>query len=307
MMIRQLLTDLKKRSVWMLAALVVTVIAAPTAYADLIPDFPEARLESERQIRSPSHRVMLSPIREVRNEIRSESIARVAVEGRGRLLQINADASRSEARSWYQGQLNGLSAEVLFDCSGRECGRSNVWANQIFNQATLYGRDQDQDYLAAGLVDDQGQAWLVLVYTVTRGNQRQYVWVEELKLGEGAVVPGFSYAEGRVRGPVVVPWSGTVSHRFDWDATARRNLQGWASGSGTRVVVASFSELGEGETLQQAMDRAEAAAGSMSSLLDRSGIPQSRQLIQVLGPTVRVSAPGRQGDRIELLVIRDPE
>lgn len=305
MMIRQTLTDLKRRYAVLLVTLAVLVV--PAAHGSLLPDFPEARMESERQIRSPSHRVMLSPIREVRDEIRSESIARVAVEGTGRLLQVNTDARRRDARNWYRSQLEGLGAEVLFECTGRECGRSNVWANQIFNQATLYGRDQDQDYLAAGLVDSDGQAWLVLVYTVTRGNQREYVWVEELKLGEGAVVPGFSYAEGRIRGPVVVPWSGTVSQRFDWDATVRRNLLGWASDSNTRVVVASFAELGDNESLQQAMARAEAAASAMSSLLDRSGIPVGRQVIQVLGPTVRVGVPGRQGDRIELLVIREPE
>lgn len=282
------------------------LLMLPVVHAGLVEDYPETRLETERQIHSPSHRVMLSPIREVRNEIRSESVARVPVEGQGRLLQLNPDTSRQQARTWYQAQLEGLGADFLFDCSGRECGRSNAWANQIFHQSTLYGRDQDQDYLAAGVVDEQGQGWLVLVYTVTRGNQREYVWVEELKLARGAVVPGFSHTGGRLRGPVIVPWSGSASHRFDWDATTRRNLQDWAADPEARVVIASFTELAEDEPLTQSMARAEAAAAAMSELLDRTGIARSRHLIQVIGPGIRVTSASRQGDRIELLVIRGP-
>lgn len=293
------------------ALAVVAAVAGVTAQplqADtgLMADFPQARVEAEVPIRSPGHRVMLSPIREIRNEIRSESMARVPVEGQGRLLQIGPDTGRADARSWYRRQLEKLGAQFLFECTGRDCGRSNVWANQIFNQSTLYGRDENQDYLVAGVLDEAGSGWLALVYTVTRGNQREYVWVEELKLGEGSQVPGFSLGDGRIRGPVVVPWSGTASHRFDWDGETRRSLLEWASEPGSRIIINSFSELRQQETLEQSMARAQAAADAMAALLDRSGVPAAKQVKIIVGPAVRVGIAERRGDRIELMVVREP-
>ncbi len=289
-------------------AILTLIVLMPfvTARAEILPVYPAATVELQRDIRSPNHLVMLSPVREVRGEIRSESMARLAVEGEGRLLQLDEDASRERARQWYREQLERSGAQVLFECDSRACGRSNVWAHQIFHQAKLYGQDADQDYLAAGLMDEQGNRWLVLLYTVTRGNQRHYLWLEELRLLEGAGVPVFAMAEDRVQGPIVVPWSGRVTIRFDWDSVVRGNLQTMAEVPGSRLVIAGFSELGEDETLEDALTMAEEAATRMSALLDRIGISSSRHIVRTVGPTVQATAPGRPGDRIEILVVAPP-
>ncbi|SFR46556.1 protein of unknown function [Marinobacter daqiaonensis] len=291
------------RTVATLSILMMSLSAA----AQVIPAFPQATLESRVEIRSDLHRVMLSPIREVRNEIRSESVIRVPVEGTGQLLQLDSDVSREDARRWYRNRLSEADATILFECSGRDCGRSNVWANQIFSQSTLYGRDADQDYLAASLVDSSGQRWLVLVYTVTRGNQRKYAWIEQLALQDGAVVPGVAAAGNRIQGPVVVPWSGSVSVRFEWDADLRRRISNLAEVPGSRVVVAGFSELGPGETLEQAVENAENAANTMGALLDRSGISSSRQIIRAIGPMVQSRVVGQPANRVEILVVAPPQ
>jgi hypothetical protein len=72
--------------------------------------------------------------------------------------------------------LEALDTEPLFSCRGRDCGRSNLWANEIFRQATLYGPDANQFYFAGELDDD-----LVALYVIQRGNKRVYAHLEVLR------------------------------------------------------------------------------------------------------------------------------
>lgn len=290
-----------------LLILTIGLLSMPLlAQANLLSSFPQATLEEERRIRGSSHRVMLSAIREVGSEVRAERSVRLAVDGIGSLYQLDADASRQDARAWYLQQLQQNSAIILFQCEGRQCGRSNVWANQVFDQATLYGRDANQDYLVAGLEDASGQRWLVTLYTITRGNQRDHLWLEQLKLTGDTLVPGLQVGDRRLAGPVIVPWQGGITVRFDWGVEARRRIDSLAAIEGSRIVIAAFSSLEPDETVEESLKRAERAAGTMSDLLDRSGISRSRHVVRGIGPLVRIDAPGRPRNRIEILVIAPP-
>ncbi|PCM45712.1 DUF4892 domain-containing protein [Marinobacter sp. ANT_B65] len=298
---------LSKYFVFRLLVAVILSTVAGAASAELPEAMPQAfaqsTLEATVPIESSGHLVLFSPVREVNNEIRSESLARLPVSGEGRLYQISRDASRREAREHYLGLLQERGASVLFECSGIRCGRSNVWANQIFSQSVLYGRDATQDYLVAGLVTEDGSRWLTSVYTVTRGNLREYVWVEHLKVSAGATVPGLGAENDRVSGPVVVPWQGGVTYRFDWQATDRRKISELARTDGARVVLVGYSVLAGDELLSDAMARARKAAESLSEVLVKTGVPRQQQEIVVAGPAVVVPDPARQGDRVEIMVI----
>ncbi len=287
------------------AAITLLLSSFTFAQGQVLMDFPQAELEEERAISSASHQVMLSPIREVGPELRAERSQRLAVEGSARLLEIAPGITRQDAWRWYLEQLQTRNASILFQCSGRECGRSNVWANQVFGQAMLYGRDARQDYLVAGFEEREGQRWLVVLYTVTRGNQREYVWLEQLKLADDAVLGGIG-KPSRLAGPLIVPWSGGVSVRLDWDGEARRILETMTADPDSQVVIAAFSGLEPDETLEAAIERAERAAITMSRLLARSGLSSSRHIIRAVGPMVRFTTPERPENRIELLVIAPP-
>lgn len=290
----------------LLSALCFMVLVSPSVMAAPIEPFGRATVEAERRIESPSHRILLSAVREVNDEIRSESMISPEVEGIGQLLQVNRDASRASARRYYLDELDKRNAVILYRCSGRDCGRSNVWANQIFNDATLYGRDINQDYVAAAYKDSDGVLHLVLVYTVTRGNQREYVWVEQLTTGADAVVPGFSTGSARIRGPVIVPWSGGVTFQFQYSAAARRQLQEWSAEPGSRVLLNSFTVLQEDQALADAMDQARRAADSLITLLGKSGVSREQVVPVIIGPAVQFEDPSRQGNRIELQVVSQP-
>lgn len=63
---------------------------------------------------------------------------------------------------------------VLFRCSARDCGRSNVWANEIVGNPLLFGPDREQRYVAGVIGEGEAQR-LVSVYLVQRGNLRRYL------------------------------------------------------------------------------------------------------------------------------------
>ncbi|AOY90161.1 DUF4892 domain-containing protein [Marinobacter salinus] len=265
--------------------------------------FPQSTLELTKPISSPGHLVLFSPVREVNNEIRSETLARLPVTGEGRLYEIARDSSREKARDHYIRLLQGRGAQILYECTGIGCGRSNVWANQIFGQRELYGRDSGQDYLVAGTTADDGSRWLTLVYTVTRGNLREYVWVEHLEVGPGVTIPGLGSVDGRIHGPVIVPWQGGITYRFDWSATDRRKISEWAASDGAIVVLAGFSSLAEDETLEQSLARARQATESLSEVLAKTGVSGAQQKLIIVGPAIVFADPERQGDRVEVTVI----
>lgn len=287
------------------AALLLTSSAlASAALPEALPKaFAQSTLEVTTPIESSGHLVLFSPVREVNNEIRSETLARLPVSGEGRLYQISRDSNRREAREHYLGLLRERGAQILFECSGIRCGRSNVWANQIFGQSVLYGRDATQDYLVAGVLADDGSRWLTSVYTVTRGNLREYVWVEHLKVAPGAAIPGLGAVNDRVFGPVIVPWQGGVTYRFDWQATDRRKINELARSEGAKVVLVGYSALAASESLKDSMDRARNAAESLSEVLTKTGVSRQQQELLIVGPSVVVTDPARQGDRVEVMVI----
>ena len=138
---------------------------------------------------------------------------------------------------------------------------------------------------------------------MTRGNLREYVWVEHLNVGFGAAIPGYTIGAGPIQGPLVIPWSGGVTFRFEWSADDRRTLNDWA-GDDAEVVLASFTDLEQDEPIEAALERSRAAAESLAALLGKSGISGSQIRIVPVGPAVQMNDPARQGNRVEVLVIK---
>ena len=69
--------------------------------------------------------------------------------------------------------------QLLYQCSGRDCGSSNAWANEIFGVKQLYGLDSKQHYAALIESLENGQR-IYRLYGVERGNKRQYIQVDIL-------------------------------------------------------------------------------------------------------------------------------
>ena len=122
-----------------------------------------------------------------------------------RLLQATyrlPDGTRLEdAVAHYVEAVQALGLPVAFTCRGRDCGRSTVWANDVFGVKELVAPDPAQFYLAAS----DGQT-LLAIYVVQRGNRRVYAHVDRA-LREAPATEGAAALVARLRqdGFLVVP------------------------------------------------------------------------------------------------------
>ena len=87
--------------------------------------------------------------------------------------EIGSDVILDDAHQFIFDQVLSYHPDVVFDCRGLDCGFSNVWANQLLGVPQLYGRDTEQYYTTVSFNAD-GQAYVLSVYTVQRGNRRVY-------------------------------------------------------------------------------------------------------------------------------------
>ena len=123
---------------------------------------------------------VVSAVEKIRRELRIERKLRLDATALRITYQVPAGTPLDEVIAHYR---RALGANALFSCRGRDCGRSNGWANQVFRQAILYGPEANQFYLAA----DRGGE-LVAVYVIERGNRRIYAHVEALQPREAVEV-----------------------------------------------------------------------------------------------------------------------
>ena len=77
-------------------------------------------------------------------------------------------------------QLRG--SELLFSCDGRACGHGSQWANRVFRQRVLYGREDLQHYRVLALREDE--AYRLVIYSAARTADRQYLHVELLRIAD---------------------------------------------------------------------------------------------------------------------------
>ena len=71
--------------------------------------------------------------------------------------------------------------ELLFACEGRSCGKGAQWANRVFHERLLYGRDDQQRYRVYGR-DGEPSGYRLLLFSSTRTADRQYLHAELLAI-----------------------------------------------------------------------------------------------------------------------------
>ena len=139
-----------------------------------IPRFPRSWVVVYEQDGNYAPReFVISAVEKIRRELRIDQKLRVDATALRVTYQVPAGTPREEVVGHYR---RVLGPDALFSCEGRDCGRSNSWANQVFGQAGLYGPDGNQFYIAT---DREGR--LVSVYVIERGNRRIYAHVEVLQ------------------------------------------------------------------------------------------------------------------------------
>jgi hypothetical protein len=75
-------------------------------------------------------------------------------------------------------ELEGI--DLLFSCDGRSCGRGVQWANRVFHQSFLYGREDLQRYRVYNVGGETRS--ILIIYASARTADRQYLHAEVLEV-----------------------------------------------------------------------------------------------------------------------------
>jgi len=73
---------------------------------------------------------------------------------------------------------------LLFACDSRACGQGSQWANQVFGERLLYGRDEYQHYRVFGPAEGSTENYRVLLFSAARLADRQYLHAELLRVAD---------------------------------------------------------------------------------------------------------------------------
>ncbi|MEE4360138.1 MAG: DUF4892 domain-containing protein [Pseudomonadales bacterium] len=82
-----------------------------------------------------------------------------------------------------------LPQEALFECQGRDCGISAIWAHDVFGVPDLYGRDGQQHYVALVRPTPEGPVTLML-YVSERGTREVFAHLVEVRGADQQAAPG---------------------------------------------------------------------------------------------------------------------
>ena len=175
------------RLAWLLAALAPATHGAPAPDVDGSRDvagvarFPGSWIvayQPPTEVRS--YQFVIGRVDRSSRDLRVDRGVRKAAE-LTRVTYRCADGTRlDDVVDHYREQVAGLGGDVAFTCRGRDCGRSTVWANDVFRVKELVAPDAAQFYSAVELGDQ-----LLSIYVVQRGNRRVYAHVDLARI-EGA-------------------------------------------------------------------------------------------------------------------------
>lgn len=166
-----------------LMALQASVVLAQQNTTDLIADglmeaFPDSTVVSSSYTPAAIHQIALGILQRNSGVAQPEEVQRVSGALTKTLYEISREYSGDDVYQFFQSQFEKNSFEHLFSCTGRACGSSNDWANDIFKNRILYGPAQNQYYFAYQVSAEDQVSPFVSVYIITRGNRRLYAYVE---------------------------------------------------------------------------------------------------------------------------------
>lgn len=172
---------------WQLLLMLTGLILIQSAWA--VEPYPQARLVDEKKQTEASYRLVLSGLK--RNQAVTYGGQELRLKGDlwRRVWSLSGQVPFDELSDYYRKQFQG--ADVIYQCSDLDCGSSNFWANDIFDNARLVGREQNQFYLAARTkADKNGQTTVYVLYLVQRGTRQLMINLDEFTTHDDVSIEG---------------------------------------------------------------------------------------------------------------------
>ena len=252
-----------------------------------------------------SYEFITGQVARVRREVRIDSSMRTAAKLVRVTYRTPGGTRLDDIVDHYEAVVGDLGGRVDFSCRGHECGRSTLWANQVFRVKELAAPDPAQFYLATTIdgsnlgLADPGSAALVSIYLVQRPNRRVNAHVDFAIVADGSsggsaedMVNALNLHGFAVIGGVTPNRSGEL----DEDALkALDDLAPALTPFAGRVVV--VCHLGSLDDSQQSRSRAEACAETGSERLQAAGVEAG-----AFGAGAFLPREGESPDRLELVI-----
>ena len=158
-------------------------LASPNADALLLDlnAYPHATQISHFEKEVIDHEIGLGAVRKIRGEWRFKESERLS----GTLLsytwQVVDGFTSAQVLEKLLNSVEGKEeASLLFKCQGRACGQGAQWANKVFRERVLYGREDLQRYVVYAL--SNGASYRLVAYSAARSEDRQYLRVDLLRI-----------------------------------------------------------------------------------------------------------------------------
>ena len=230
----------------------------------IVPRMVDAQIVDYRPAVELERIYPLGSIRKISGQLRFDG----QVSARGNVTSVTYELppehSSIEAFTAAREALQKQDAGLLFWCQARDCGESSLWANEVFGNAKLYGADDQQAYLLLRLAAPRDNT-LVALYSITRGNRKAYLHVEQFDatapLGELLPTSATLLRELKSTGELDFStlsgapdetWLRLISRGLNLDTTLRVSISGanaeaWRQALITQGVRAARMEAGSAE------------------------------------------------------------
>lgn len=149
----------------------------------LLDGFPDSEIVSRELLQDVNHRIVLGSLQRTRGVVIPENSERLRGDVSNIVYEVSQEFTGEDVYQYYREQMEARNYVELFNCSGRACGSSNFWANDIFSNRILYGPERNQYYMAMRTNTGLGEESYISVYIITRGNRRIYASLEFIEPG----------------------------------------------------------------------------------------------------------------------------
>ena len=148
-----------------------------------LSEFPHTKQIAFTEQQVIDHEVGLGAIQKVRGEWRFKDSERLT----GTLLSYTWQIVDGFTSAAVMDELLGSLAKEegaisLFECKGRACGKGVQWANRIFSERVLYGREDLQQYRVYAFQAES--AYRLVGYSAARTADRQYLRVDLIRIDD---------------------------------------------------------------------------------------------------------------------------
>lgn len=149
----------------------LALASASADEAGAITSYPKAELVESNRLEVNRYQIVLSELkRSDATHFAEQSVFRSGQLQR-RLFSLPRRSELANVIQHYQQQMQQGNFQLLYQCTGRDCGSSHFWANQVFDNAVLVTREHSKHYIAMQRATDQGVE-VVTLYIAQRGSRQ---------------------------------------------------------------------------------------------------------------------------------------